>query len=124
MILFVFYCVVNLCILTDKSPKMAIFEGSFERVCVQNFSAYLDKIGVSEAKKKIALNANLFRQIITFQKEQQIVKIVTQIQYGVDLGLTTTETWYSIQNLNPLLTFLKFKDVEMVKSIHQYFRFS
>ena len=93
---------------------MAIYEGSFERVCVQNFSAYLDKIGVSEAKKKIALNANLFRQIITFQKEQQIVKIVTQIQYGVDLGLTTTETWYSIQNLDPYLTFLNNRNFDEI----------
>ena len=73
--------------------KMALFEGSFERVCVQNFSAYLDKIGVSEAKKKIALNANLFRQIISFQEDQQTIKIVTEIQYGVDFGLTSTETW-------------------------------
>ena len=56
---------------------MALFEGSFERVHVQNFSAYMDKIGVSQAKKKIALNANKFRQIITFSEEQQIVKIVT-----------------------------------------------
>ena len=72
---------------------MTLFEGSFERVCVQNFSAYLDKIGVSEAKKKIALNANLFRQIISFQEDQQTIKIVTEIQYGVDFGLTSTETW-------------------------------
>ena len=72
---------------------MALIEGSFERVHVQNFSAYMDKIGVSQAKKKIALNANKFRQIITFSEEQQIVKIVTEIQYGVDVGLTSTETW-------------------------------
>ena len=42
-----------------------LIEGEYKRVSVTNFSKYLDKLGVSEAKKKIALKATSFHNIIS-----------------------------------------------------------
>lgn len=72
--------------------KKMLFEGEFKRTSLQNFQAYLDKVGVvSQTKKKIALEAASFKNIISTNEENE-VKIVTEVQYGVDLGPTRTET--------------------------------
>ena len=72
---------------------MSLISGHYKRISIDNFSAYLDKIGVTEAKKKIALKQLSFSNFISQPKSNQ-VKIVTEIQYGVDIGTATTETWY------------------------------
>ena len=72
---------------------MSLISGHYKRISIDNFSAYLDKIGVTEAKKKIALKQLSFSNFISQPKPNQ-VKIVTEIQYGVDIGTATTETWY------------------------------
>ena len=85
---------------TQLSSRISknVFVGEFRRVSTSNFSAYLDKVGVTQAKKKIALNETAsFSNIITLSNNE--VKIVTKIQYGVDIGTTTTEAWYIIQGL-------------------------
>lgn len=70
-----------------------LFEGEFKRTSLQNFQAYLDKVGViSQAKKKIALEAASFKNIISTSEDKTIVNIVTEVDYGVDLGPTRTET--------------------------------
>ena len=71
-----------------------LFNGEFRRISIHNFPAYLDKIGVSPAKKKIALNAASFSNIITWDSQNNEITIVTKIKYGVDMGITTTETRY------------------------------
>ena len=82
-----------------------VFVGEFRRVSTRNFSAYLDKVGVTQAKKKIALNETAsFSNIITLSNNE--VKIVTKIQYGVDIGDTSTETRYIYTRLKWVVEFL------------------
>ena len=73
--------------------EMSLISGRYKRISIDNFSAYLDKIGVSKAKKKIALSAFSFSNFISEEPMSKRVKIVTEIQYGVDIGTATTESW-------------------------------
>jgi hypothetical protein len=78
------------------NAQRELFEGRFARVSTQNFSAYLDKIGLSKAKRKIALNSSTFFNIITCIADGSEIQIATEIGYAVDIGgTTTTETRYS-----------------------------
>ena len=89
---------------TQLSSRISknVFVGEFRRVSTCNFSAYLDKVGVTQAKKKIALNEMaFFSNIITLSNNE--VKIVTKIQYGVDIGATRTETWYCAYRVSHLV---------------------
>ena len=82
------YCSV----MSLQNLDLSLFVGDFKRVSLLNFSAYLDKLGVSEAKKKIALHARSFHNVISVSEAGNEVTIRTDIQYGVDFGTTTTET--------------------------------